>query len=37
MNLLSISDLSQEQILRLIDSAEAFRVRRADHGELTSD
>ncbi|MCX6676244.1 MAG: ornithine carbamoyltransferase, partial [Methanothrix sp.] len=33
MNLLSISDLSQEQILRLIDSAEAFRVRRADHGD----
>jgi ornithine carbamoyltransferase len=33
MNLLSISDLPQEQILRLIDSAEAFRVRRADHGD----
>jgi ornithine carbamoyltransferase len=33
MNLLSISDLSREQILRLIDSAEAFQVRRADHGD----
>jgi ornithine carbamoyltransferase len=33
MNLLSISDLSQEQILLLIDSAEAFRARRADHGD----
>jgi ornithine carbamoyltransferase len=33
MNLLSISDLSQEQILCLIDSAEAFRARRADLGD----
>jgi ornithine carbamoyltransferase len=33
MNLLSISDLSREQIIRLIDSAEAFRAQRADHGD----
>lgn len=33
MNLISISDLSKEQIIRLLDSAEAFRARRGNHGE----
>lgn len=33
MNLISISDLSKEQIIQLLDSAEAFRARRGDHGE----
>ena len=33
MNLISISDLSKEEILRLLDSAEAFRARRSRHGE----
>jgi ornithine carbamoyltransferase len=33
MNLISISDLSKEQILRLLESAEAFRGRRSRHGE----
>jgi ornithine carbamoyltransferase len=32
MNLISISDLSQTEILRLLDSAEAFRARRGNHG-----
>jgi ornithine carbamoyltransferase len=32
MNLISISDLSQMEILRLLDSAEAFRARRGNHG-----
>ena len=32
MNLISISDLSREDIIRLLDSAEAFRARREDHG-----
>ncbi|MDD1762164.1 MAG: ornithine carbamoyltransferase [Methanothrix sp.] len=33
MNLISISDLTKEEILRLLDSAEAFRARRSRHGE----
>jgi ornithine carbamoyltransferase len=33
MNLISISDLSREEILRLIDSSEAFRLRRSEHGK----
>jgi ornithine carbamoyltransferase len=33
MNLISIADLSKEDIIRLLDSAEAFRVRRGHHGE----
>ena len=33
MNLISISNLSKEEILRLLDSAEAFRARRSRHGE----
>ena len=32
MNLISISDLSREDILRLLDSADAFRSRRGKHG-----
>ena len=32
MNLISISDLSREDILRLLDSADAFRARRGGHG-----
>lgn len=32
MNLISIADLSREDILRLLDSAEAFRDRRGHHG-----
>ena len=32
MNLISISDLSREEILRLLDSADAFRARRGGHG-----
>ncbi|VVB71189.1 Ornithine carbamoyltransferase [uncultured archaeon] len=32
MNLISISDLSREEILRLIESSEAFRARRSEHG-----
>ncbi len=32
-DLISISDLSKEEILRLLDSAEAFRARRGGHGE----
>ena len=32
MNLISISDLSREDILRLLDSADAFRARRGRHG-----
>jgi ornithine carbamoyltransferase len=31
-NLISISDLSQEDIMRLLESAEAFRARRGWHG-----
>jgi ornithine carbamoyltransferase len=31
-NLISISDLCKEDIMRLLDSAEAFRVRRGWHG-----
>jgi len=33
MNLISISDLGKEDIVRLLDSADAFRSRRRDHGE----
>ncbi|MFZ3162021.1 ornithine carbamoyltransferase, partial [Methanothrix sp.] len=33
MNLISIKDLDREDILRLIQSAEAFRVRRGRHGQ----
>jgi ornithine carbamoyltransferase len=33
MNLISITDLSKEEILRLLDSAEAFRARRCHHGQ----
>ena len=33
MNLISIADLSGEDILRLIQSAEAFRARRGRHGQ----
>jgi ornithine carbamoyltransferase len=33
MNLISISDLGKEDIVRLLDSADAFRSRRGDHGE----
>ncbi len=33
MNLISIADLSREDILRLIQSAEAFRARRGRHGQ----
>jgi ornithine carbamoyltransferase len=32
MNLISISDLSKEDILRLLESADAFRARRGGHG-----
>ncbi len=32
MNLISVSDLSKDDILRLLESAEAFRVRRGWHG-----
>ena len=32
MNLISIADLSREDILRLLDSADAFRARRGGHG-----
>jgi len=32
MNLISISDLSRQEILRLLDSADAFRARRGGHG-----
>lgn len=37
MNLISISDLSRDDILRLIDSAEAFRARRSSHGTPLQD
>jgi ornithine carbamoyltransferase len=37
MNLISISDLSREDILRLIDSAEAFRAKRGSHGAPLQD
>ncbi len=33
MNLISISDLSKEDILRLLNSAEAFRRKRGNHGQ----
>lgn len=33
MHLISISDLSKEDILRLLDSAEAFRAKRGSHGQ----
>jgi ornithine carbamoyltransferase len=33
MNLISITDLSKEDILRLLDSAEVFRARRGHHGQ----
>jgi len=33
MHLISISDLSKEDILRVLDSAEAFRVKRGSHGQ----
>jgi ornithine carbamoyltransferase len=33
MNLISISDLSREEILELLESAEAFRARRGGHGQ----
>ncbi|MBN1234902.1 MAG: ornithine carbamoyltransferase [Methanotrichaceae archaeon] len=33
MNLISISDLSKDDILRLLESAETFRVRRGGHGQ----
>ena len=33
MNLISIKDLDREDILQLIESAEAFRVRRGSHGQ----
>ena len=33
MHLISISDLSKEDILRLLDIAEAFRVKRGSHGQ----
>ena len=32
MNLITIADLSRDDILRLLDSAEAFRARRGHHG-----
>lgn len=32
MNLISIADISREDILRLLDSADAFRARRGAHG-----
>jgi ornithine carbamoyltransferase len=32
-DLISISDLSKEEILRLLESAEAFRARRGGHGQ----
>ena len=32
MNLISIADLSRMDILRLLESAEAFRARRGHHG-----
>jgi ornithine carbamoyltransferase len=32
MNLISISDLSKGEIMRLLDSADAFRARRGGHG-----
>ena len=32
MNLISIADLTREDILRLIESAEAFKARRGNHG-----
>lgn len=33
MNLISIADLSREDIARLLDSADAFRGRRGHHGQ----
>ena len=33
MNLISITDLSRDDILRLLDSVEAFRARRGRHGQ----
>ncbi len=33
MNLISISDLSKEDIMQLLESAEAFRARRGRHGQ----
>jgi ornithine carbamoyltransferase len=33
MNLISIADLSKGDIVRLLDSAEAFRARRGEHGQ----
>ena len=33
MHLISIADLSREEILRLLDSAEAFRAKRGSHGQ----
>jgi ornithine carbamoyltransferase len=33
MNLISISDLGKEDIIRLLDSADAFQARRGGHGE----
>ncbi|MGB4651584.1 ornithine carbamoyltransferase [Methanothrix sp.] len=33
MNLISIADLGREDVLRLIQSAEAFRARRGQHGQ----
>jgi ornithine carbamoyltransferase len=33
MNLISISDLTKEDILRLLNSAEAFRIKRGNHGQ----
>lgn len=33
MNLISISDLGNEDIVHLLDSADAFRARRKHHGE----
>lgn len=33
MHLISLSDLSKEDIFRLVESAEAFRVRRGRHGQ----
>lgn len=33
MHLISIADLSKEEILRLLDSAEAFRAKRGSHGQ----
>ncbi len=33
MNLISVSDLSKEQIIQILDSAEAFKAKRGNHGE----